>query len=48
MEFDHNDGTGNTIVGSTVGGDLKCDKNHDVGGSGNTVAGKKQKQCATL
>jgi Glycosyl hydrolase family 3 C-terminal domain/Fibronectin type III-like domain len=46
LEFKDNAGVGNTISNTAVGGNLKCDKNADVGGTGNTVGGKREKQCA--
>ena len=48
VEFTHNAGTGNTIWGSGIHGNLMCDKNADVGGGDNTVGGKREKQCAGL
>jgi hypothetical protein len=48
VDFSENAGTGNTISGTSVGGNLTCDKNADVGGGGNTVGGKREKQCAGL
>jgi hypothetical protein len=48
LQFQSNAGTGNTIVQTTVRGNLECRRNHDVSGSGNTVAGNRQGQCAGL
>ena len=48
LQFQQNDGTGNTITGTTVKGNLQCDHNADVTGSGNTVGGNRQGQCAGL
>jgi hypothetical protein len=48
LEFHVNAGTGNTIVRTTVQGNLQCQGNHDVGGGGNTVVGNRQGQCAGL
>jgi len=48
LQFHSNAGTGNTIVQSTVRGNLQCQGNHDVSGSGNTVTGNRQRQCARL
>ena len=48
LQFQSNAGTGNTIVQTTVRGNLQCQGNHDVSGSGNTVTGNRQGQCAGL
>ncbi len=48
LQFQNNGGTGNTISLSTVKGNLQCQGNHDVTGSGNTVGGNRQGQCAGL
>ena len=48
LQFHSNAGTGNTIVQTTVRGNLQCQGNHDVSGSGNTVTGNRQGQCAGL
>ena len=48
LQFQSNAGTGNTIVQTTVRGNLQCQGNHDVSGSGNTVNGNRQGQCARL
>ena len=48
LQFHSNAGTGNTIVQTTVQGNLQCQGNHDVSGSGNTVTGNRQGQCAGL
>jgi hypothetical protein len=48
LQFQSNAGTGNTIVQTTVQGNLQCHGNHDVSGSGNTVTGNRQGQCAGL
>jgi hypothetical protein len=47
LRFDHNGGAGE-ISGNSIGHNLTCDKNYSVSGSGNTVGGKKEKQCAGL
>jgi len=47
LRFDHNGGTGH-ISGNAIGHNLTSDKNFAVTGSGNTVGGKKEKQCAGL
>jgi hypothetical protein len=46
LHFDHNDATSNDISGNTIQHDLNCDKNAALTGGGNTVGGKKLKQCA--
>ena len=46
LQFQNNAGTGNTIWRTTVKGNLQCQGNHDVTGSGNTVNGNRQGQCA--
>jgi beta-glucosidase len=46
--FSDNAGTGNTIWGANIHGNLTCDKNADVGEGNNTVGGKREKQCAGL
>jgi hypothetical protein len=48
LQFHSNAATGNTIVQTTVQGNLQCQRNHDVSGSGNTVTGNRQGQCARL
>ena len=48
LQFQSNTGTGNTIVQTTVQGNLLCQGNHDVSGSGNTITGNRQGQCAGL
>ena len=48
VQLTGNAGTGNTISQTTVGGNLQCSGNHDVTGSGNTVTGNRQGQCASL
>jgi hypothetical protein len=48
LQFQSNAGTGNTIVQTTVRGNLQCQGNHDVSGSGNTVNGNRQGQCSRL
>jgi hypothetical protein len=44
LQFQNNQGTGNTISNTTVQGNLQCSGNHDVAGSGNTVNGIRQCQ----
>ncbi|HEU5213852.1 MAG TPA: glycoside hydrolase family 3 C-terminal domain-containing protein [Gaiellaceae bacterium] len=46
LRFDGNDATANDISGNTIQHNLTCDKNAGLTGSGNTVGGKKEKQCA--
>jgi len=48
LQFVNNRGVGNTISHTTVMGNLQCTNNHDVTGSGNTVTGNRQGQCASL
>ena len=48
VQLTGNAGTGNTISHTTVVGNLQCTGNHDVSGSGNTVTGNRQGQCAGL
>ncbi len=48
LQFQSNAGTGNTIVQTTVRGNLQCQGNNDVTGAGNTVNGNRQGQCARL
>ena len=48
LRFDHNDATNNDISGNSIQHNLSCDKNAGLTGSGNTVGGKKDKQCAGL
>ena len=48
FQFQNNAGTGNTIRLTTVKGNLQCQGNHDVTGSGNTVSGNRNGQCAGL
>jgi hypothetical protein len=47
MQFQQNGGTGNTISNTTVAGNLQCDHNADLSGTGNTIPNGK-KQCAGL
>ena len=42
FQFQSNAGTGNSISMTTVNGNLQCQSNHDVSGTGNTVAGIRQ------
>jgi hypothetical protein len=42
LQFQNNAGTGNTISRTTVQGNLQCQGNHDVSGTGNTVTGIRQ------
>ena len=42
FQFQSNGGTGNSISMTTVQGNLQCQSNHDVSGTGNTVAGIRQ------
>ena len=46
--FQSNAGTGNTITQTKVQGNLQCQNNHDVSGSGNAVSGNRLGQCAGL
>jgi beta-glucosidase len=48
FQFQNNAGSGNTITMTSVKGNLECQGNHDVTGSGNTVTGKRLGQCAGL
>jgi hypothetical protein len=48
LQFHSNAGAGNTIVQTTVHGNLQCQGNHDVNGGGNTVTGNRQGQCVRL
>ncbi len=47
LQFQQNGGTGNSISNTTVAGNLQCDHNADLSGTGNTV-GNGKKQCAGL
>ncbi len=42
VHFHNNDANGNTIAANTVQGNLQCEQNGTLGGSGNTVVGKNQ------
>src|SRR5262249_44726614 len=41
-------GVAASVSNSAIGGDLKCNGNTSVGGSGNIVAGNKNGQCSGL
>ena len=42
LQFQSNAGTGNSISHTAVQGNLQCQSNHDVSGTGNTVTGNRQ------
>ena len=48
LQFQNNDGSGNTISHTSVNGNLQCQNNADVSGSDNTVGGHRQGQCSAL
>jgi hypothetical protein len=42
LQFHNNQANGNTIANNTIRGNLQCQQNGTLGGSGNTITGKNQ------